>query len=255
VIESTYGDRFHAHEDTLGKLAAIFNQAYEKGSVVLVPSFAIGRTQELLYFINQLEEENRIPRIPIYIDSPMANSTTGVYAAAKEEYDAEIKVKIEAGEKPLHPEGVTFIRDSEASKALNAQKGPMVIIAGSGMANGGRIVHHLLHHISKPETVVLFTGYQAQGTMGRQLLEGARHVHIHQYDVPVHARIEVLNSLSAHADQGEIMAWLGKFKAPPKQTFIVHGEPPAQEALLAKIKEVLGWNTVIPKQGEEFPLG
>ncbi|HEY3783296.1 MAG TPA: MBL fold metallo-hydrolase [Fimbriimonadaceae bacterium] len=254
VVESTYGDRFHAHEDTLGKLAEIFTRAYQQGSVVLVPSFAIGRTQELLYFINQLEEENRIPRIPIFIDSPMANSTTGVYAAAKDEYDSEIKVKLEAGEKPLHPEGVTFIRDSEASKALNVQKGPMVVIAGSGMANGGRIVHHLLHHISNSKTIVLFTGYQAQGTMGRQLLEGAKHVHIHQYDVPVHAEIEVLNSLSAHADQGEIMTWLGKFKAPPKQAFIVHGEPPAQAVLQAKIKEVLGWNVVIPKQGEEFPL-
>jgi metallo-beta-lactamase family protein len=254
VVESTYGDRLHAHEDVETKLANILTQAFERGSTVLVPSFAIGRTQELLYYINNLQNANRIPRIPIYIDSPMATSSTGVYAQATEEHDSEMKLALKEGDDPLKPDQVQFVRDGEQSRALNSQRGPMVIIAGSGMANGGRIVHHLLHHLSDPNTVVLFTGYQAEGTLGRQLLEGAEHVHIHKANVQVRAQIEKLNALSAHADQGEILAWLGKFKAPPKRTFIVHGEPPAQEALLAKIKEQLGWDAVIPHQGQGFEL-
>lgn len=254
VIESTYGDRLHAQEDTEGKMAGIFSKAFEEGGVVLVPSFAIGRTQELLYFINDLQEQKKLPRIPIYIDSPMATTTTGVYASAQEEFDNDMKIRVGNGNKPLGPENVTFVRDGEQSRALNSQKGPMVIIAGSGMANGGRIVFHLLHHLADPSTVVLFTGYQAQGTMGRELIEGAHKVHIHGMEVPVRASVEVLNSLSAHADQGEILAWLSKFKQPPKRTFIVHGEPPAQHALQAKIKEQLGWDTLIPKQGQSAEL-
>ena len=254
VIESTYGNRLHAHEDTEGRIAEIFNQAFQQGSVVLVPTFAIGRTQELLYYINNLQHAGRIPRIPIYIDSPMATSTTHVYEASCDEHDTDMKLLIKEGETPLKPEQVQFVRDGRQSRALNALHGPMVIIAGSGMANGGRIVHHLLHHLSDPSTIVLFTGYQATGTMGRQLIEGARHVRIHNNDVPVRAKVEKLNSLSAHADQGEIMKWLSNFKTPPRQTFIVHGEPPAQEALAQKIKEVLGWELAIPKQGERFEL-
>lgn len=254
VVESTYGDRLHAHEDTIGRLEKIFNEAFANHSVVLVPSFSIGRTQELLYYINILEEQNRMPRIPIYIDSPMANSVTGVYLESQDEYDCEMKIKIGEGEKPLRPENVQFVRDGEHSRALNSQRGPMVVIAGSGMANGGRIVHHLLHHLSDPSTIVLFTGYQAEGTLGRRLLEGARHVHIHRADVEVRAEIQILNSLSAHADQGEILAWLSKFKTPPKETFIVHGEPPAQHVLQQKIEEQLGWKTVIPKQDQSFDL-
>jgi len=255
VVESTYGDRFHAHEDTEGKLTQILNDAFEKGSVVLVPSFSIGRTQELLYSINNLQHQNRIPRIPFFIDSPMAVSTTQVFQQASEEYDTDMKLLIKQGEDPLHPEQTTFVRDSEQSRALNSQKGPMVIIAGSGMATGGRIVHHLLHHLSDPTCVVLFTGYQGEGTLGRDLIEGAQQVKILGQTVPVRASVEKLNALSAHADQGEIMQWLGNFKTPPKRTFIVHGEPPAQAALMGRIQQDLKWDVVIPKQAQQFTLG
>jgi metallo-beta-lactamase family protein len=254
VVESTYGDRLHAKEDVEGILSRIFNDAYRNHSVVLVPSFAIGRTQELLYFIHNLQQASKIPRMPIYIDSPMAVSTTKVFEDSKEEFDPEMQKALESGVNPLEPENVTFIRDSEQSKALNSQRGPMVVIAGSGMANGGRIVHHLLHHLSDPNTVVLFTGYQAEGTLGRALIEGAHHVHIHKAQVEVRAQVEQLGSLSAHADQGEIMTWLRGYKTPPKRTFVVHGEPPAQEVLVAKIRQELGWDVVIPKQGESFEL-
>ena len=254
VIESTYGDRLHPVEDSLAKLEAIFNDAMQNGSAVLIPSFAIGRTQELLYYCRKLQDAGRMPRIPIYIDSPMASSATKVYADCKEEHDLDMRISLEAGRSELEPGGVQFVRDRDQSKALNNHPGPVVIISGSGMANGGRIVHHLLHRLSDPSTVVLFTGYQAEGTLGRRLIEGADTVRIFHEEVHVRATIESMNALSAHADQGEIMKWLRGFKQPPKRTFIVHGEPPAQEALSAKIVAELGWDVTIPAQGEQFAL-
>lgn len=254
VIESTYGNRFHDKEDVLSKLESIFRTAHEQGSVVLVPSFAIGRTQELLYFIHQLQDANRIPRMPIYVDSPMAMSTTDIYAKCREEFDNEMLEEIELSHTPLEPENLSFIRDREQSKALNSMPGPMVIIAGSGMCNGGRIVHHLLQRLSNPSTMVLFTGYQAEGTLGRAILEGKPTVEIHRMEVPVHAQVDKLNSLSAHCDQGEMMRWLSNFKEAPRKTFIVHGEPPAQEALAARIRTELGWHIEIPEQEQKFVL-
>jgi metallo-beta-lactamase family protein len=184
----------------------------------------------------------------------MAVSVTGVYANASEDLDEEMVASVRAGKSELEPEGITFVRDRELSKALNSQHGPLIIISGSGMANGGRVTHHLQHRMPDPKTIVLFTGYQAQGTLGRRLIEGAPMVHIHGEEVTVRARIEKVNALSAHADQAEMLQWLGNFKTPPKKTFIVHGEPPAQEALQAKIEHDLGWSTVIPKKGDHFGL-
>jgi metallo-beta-lactamase family protein len=149
---------------------------------------------------------------------------------------------------------LSLIRDSEQSKALNKQRGPMMIIAGSGMATGGRIIHHLKHRLDDPATQVVFTGYQGEGTLGRRLLDGASQVEIHRQPIAVRAKISKLNSLSAHADQEEILTWLKKFKSPPKRTFIVHGEPPAQLALQQKIAQQLGWATSIPAQGQVFDL-
>ena len=254
VIESTYGDRIHSHEDPLEKIASIARDTAENGGALIIPSFAIGRTQELLYYFRVLQDQKRMPRIPIYIDSPMAVSVTHVYAGAKEELDEEMVRSVESGHSELEPDGINFVRDRETSKALNSQHGPLIIVSGSGMANGGRVTHHLQHRLSNPTTTVLFTGYQAEGTLGRRLIEGAPSVHIHGMEVDVKARIEKVNALSAHADQAEILKWLGFFKRPPKQTFIVHGEPPAQEALQQKIEEQLNWRTVIPKQGQQFEL-
>lgn len=254
VIESTYGDRLHPHQDPSEVLEEVFRTAIKNDGCVIVPSFAIGRTQELLYYIRKLQDAGRIPRIPIYIDSPMAVSTTELYARSKEEQDEEMLVSVQEGRSEIEPEGITFVHDRETSKALNRQRGPLVIIAGSGMANGGRVVHHLLHRISDPNTTVLFTGYQANGTLGRHIVDGQPTVRILREELPVRARIEQLSSLSAHADQGEMLRWLKGFKNPPRQTFIVHGEPPAQEALRAKIVEELGWNVVIPAMGETFTL-
>lgn len=254
VIESTYGDRFHSLEDPLGKIENVVQQVMKAGGTLLIPSFAIGRTQELLYYFRVLQDQGRMPRIPIYIDSPMAVSVTHVYANSPEDIDQAMIESVKAGRSELEPAGITFVRDRELSKALNSQHGPQVIIAGSGMANGGRIVHHLQQRLPDPTTFVLFTGYQVEGTLGRRLLEGANPVRIHGEEVTVRAQIDKVNALSAHADQGEMLQWLGGFKTPPKRTFIVHGEPPAQAALQARIEKDLGWATVIPKQGQTFPL-
>lgn len=254
MIESTYGDRLHSKENTREQLGSILREAYESGAAVIVPSFAIGRTQELLYLIHELQDEGACPRIPIYIDSPMAVSTTDVYRAALEEHDEAMREELDMGHVPLDPYGVQFVRDRNQSKALNSTSGPMVIIAGSGMANGGRVVHHLYHRLRHPDTWVIFTGYQAQGTLGRRLLEGEPIVKIFGDEIEVRAKVDKLNGLSAHADQGDMMRWLGNFRTPPKQTFIVHGEPKAQAVLQAKIQEELGWNTTIAKYAEPYEL-
>ncbi|MFI5384658.1 MAG: MBL fold metallo-hydrolase RNA specificity domain-containing protein [Fimbriimonadales bacterium] len=254
VVESTYGDRLHSHEPVLPKLEELLGWAMENRSMVLVPSFSIGRTQELLYYLKQLEEQGKLPNIPIYVDSPMGLSATELYENAVEERDPESEMKFNLHDNPLEPKGLTMIRSADESKRLNQTRGPAFIIAGSGMANGGRIVHHLLHHLSEPSTLVIFTGYQAEGTMGRMILEGATHVRILGQEVEVHARIERLNALSAHADQAEIMQWLRGFKAPPRRTFIVHGEPPAQAALRDKIVSELEWDVVIPHWKETAAL-
>lgn len=254
VIESTYGDRIHNREDTTEHLARILRDAFQNGSCVIVPSFSIGRTQELLYHIHLLQDQGKCPRVPIFIDSPMAVSTTEVYRAAYEEHDEDMVREHKIGHAPLEPENVTFIRDREQSMELNSRRGPMMIIAGSGMATGGRVVHHLLHRLDDPNTMVVFTGYQANGTLGRKLIEGAETVRIFGREVNVAASVEKLNALSAHADQGEMMRWLHCFKTPPRKTFIVHGEPPAQAALQAKIHEELGWETIIPRWHESFEI-
>lgn len=254
VIESTYGDRLHPKSDPMEALEEIMRDTYERGCALLVPSFAIGRTQELLYFISKLQQQGRAPRLPIYVDSPMATSVTQIYERIHDEHDKETELAEQQNLNLMDPEGLTYIRDREQSIALNSQRGPFMLISGSGMANGGRIVHHLLHRVSNPETTVLFTGYQATGTLGRQLLEGARTVRILGREVEVRAGMKVLNSLSAHADQGEMMQWLRNFKTPPKKTFIVHGEPGPQSVLQEKIRQELGWETAIPQLGDSFDL-
>jgi len=254
VIESTYGDRIHKDEDTNARLAAILKKAFTEGSTVLVPSFSIGRTQELLYAIHELQDAGQCPRVPIFIDSPMAVSTTELYRTAYEEHDEDMVREHKIGHTPLQPDNVTFVRDREQSKELNSRRGPMMIIAGSGMANGGRIVHHMLHRLHDPSTMVLFTGYQAEGTLGRRLIEGEPTVRILGREVEVAAHVDKLNALSAHADQGEIMRWLHGFKEAPRKTFMVHGEPPAQAVLKARIEQELGWDVTIPRWHESFEI-
>jgi metallo-beta-lactamase family protein len=254
VIEGTYGNRRHSSEDPMDKLEEILLRAWQEGSAVLVPSFAIGRTQELLYYLRRLQDERRLPRIPIFIDSPMATAVTDVYARSPEEHDEDMRLSVEQGRSQLQPEGLFFLRDRNQSRELNSRPGPFILISGSGMANGGRIVHHLLHRLKDPSTTVLFTGFQAEGTLGRRILEGEKVVRVLKQEVHVRARVEKLNALSAHADQDEMMRWLGHFKQAPRQTFVVHGEPPALEAMAERIRTDLGWSVAVPSLGESFDL-
>ncbi|MBS1722139.1 MAG: MBL fold metallo-hydrolase [Armatimonadetes bacterium] len=254
VLESTYGDRLHDKSDPKEQILKVLQRAVADRSCVLIPSFAIGRTQEVLWYLRELFDEGRLPRIPIYVDSPMANATILLYVQETDEMDAEMKVDLREGRSPFAPDFVHTVRDKGMSKQLNNMHGPMVVIAGSGMVNGGRIVHHLVHRIEDPSTIVLFTGYQAAGTTGRQLIDGADHIRLLGQELNVRAQIERLDSLSAHADYAEILTWLRGFKQAPKTTFLVHGEPPAQEALKSLIVSELGWKVEIPAQGDHFDL-
>ncbi|MCX7798953.1 MAG: MBL fold metallo-hydrolase [Fimbriimonadales bacterium] len=255
VLESTYGDRNHPPEDPQDVLERLLNDALQNGRCILVPSFAVGRTQEVLFHIRSLQEQGRVGRIPVYVDSPMATSTTLLYLESPDDQDDEMRLQLAEQENPLRPDRLEFVRDVNQSKAINSMDGPMVVISGSGMCNGGRITHHLLNRLPDPSTIVLFTGYQAEGTLGREILEGAPEVLIHKRPVAVRAQIEQLSSLSAHADQAEILEWLGNFKEPPKTTFLVHGELQAQQALQSRIESDLGWRVHIPEHAETFALG
>lgn len=254
VLESTYGDRLHDRSDPADVLEEVLRAAVRNRGCVIVPSFAIGRTQELLWYIHRLADEGRVPRIPIYVDSPMATSVTSVYAEATEEHDVEMRKTTSQGVNPLEGGSVRLVRDRAMSKALNDMRGPMMVVSGSGMLTGGRVLHHLRNRIGDPSTTVLFTGYQAEGSPGRRLKDGATTIRLLGEEVEVRAEIRSLEGLSAHADQGETMAWLRGFREPPRTTFLVHGEPGPQQVLAGKIRDELGWNVVIPAWKERHVL-
>ena len=252
VMESTYGDKRHPTDDSLERIRDIIVECEKNRSVVIVPSFAIGRTQELLWDIHLLIEQKLIPRIPIFVDSPMANEATLLYASHTEDHDKEMKILLGKGETPLSPDLVRFVRDKNMSKALNSADGPMMIIAGSGMVNGGRVMHHLKCRLSDPTTVVMFTGYQAEGTRGRDLIEGADSVRIFGEEVAVRAKIEVLNSLSAHADRDEMVRWLESFEKLPEKVFLVHGDYAVQQEFAVTLREKFPFDVEIPAPGDRF---
>lgn len=254
LVESTYGDRDHQDVDVLAELERIVRQAVERKGFVLIPSFAIGRAQEVLYLLSTLWSASRIPRLPVYVDSPMAVSAVPLFVNHTEEHDLEMTALLDAERCPFEGPNVRFVQTRDQSKALNDEPGPGIIIAGSGMCNGGRIRHHLLKRVDSPNTTVLFVGYQGEGTPGRALLEGAKTFRAYGWEVPVRARMQRLDALSAHADRGEIMRWLDGFAAPPRRTFLVHGEPAARRALEARIVADLGWNVSRPDLHERVEL-
>jgi metallo-beta-lactamase family protein len=254
VVESTYGDRLHDGGETLDALARVINETVQRNGVLVIPAFAVGRTQTLLFNIRELEEQQKIPLLPVYVDSPMAAQATQIFEQYRIDYDFQAKILELQGKKILQPRLLHVIREVEESKRLNDLKGRAIIISASGMATGGRILHHLQHRLPEARNTVLFIGYQGVGTRGRTILEGQPLVKIHGEDVAVKAKVENIPGYSAHADYNEILAWLMGFNRPPKQTFIVHGEPEASQALAQKIGQILHWPTVIPKFGEEFQL-
>lgn len=248
LLESTYGDRMHPQDDEGTSLARIISETYARRGKVIIPSFAIGRVEELLYWLFKLEDEGRLPQMPIYVDSPMAIKGIAYYRAHTDELDQEIQ----AMRRKLPR--FTPVDSGLESKALVETDRPSIIIASSGMATGGRVVHHLLAGLPDPRNTVLFVGFQAAGTRGRQLVDGAQHVKIFGQHVPVHARIEKIDGMSAHADAGEIIRWLRTFPRAPKMTYLVHGEIVAQDALRLRIARELGWPVHVPVHGEKVDV-
>lgn len=254
VLESTYGDRRHPDFDVKAKLAEIINETSRRGGHILIPAFAVGRTQHLLYLIRELEESGEIPVLPVVVDSPMAVSATKLYLRHREEHDLEMKDLVDERKNPMATRRFTLARTVQESKAITASEEPTIVISASGMATGGRILHHLMRRLPDERNTVAFVGFQAEGTRGRRLIDGEGEVKIFGQMVPVRARIERLENLSAHADYEEILRWLSGFKRPPRKVFLVHGESGAMNALKQKITEKFGWSVQIPDYLEKFTL-
>lgn len=247
ILESTYGNRRHSEGNPAGELARIVNETVHRGGMLIIPSFAVERAQELLFHLRTLEERHEVPVLPVYLDSPMAIEATEIFKKWKTLYDMQSLMLTIDGTDILKPRDLHIVKDAEDSKQLHGLSGPGIIISGSGMLEGGRILHHLQYRLPHPEHTVLFVGYQAEGTRGRAILNGKPSIKIHGQEVPVRARVESIDGFSGHADWREILAWLMGFNRPPRLTFLVHGEPEASQALAAKIEEVLGWKTIIPE--------
>jgi metallo-beta-lactamase family protein len=254
MVESTYGDRLHP-ESPEGELAAMINEVADRAGCLVVPSFAVGRMQELIYTIRKLEDEKKIPALPVHVDSPMAINATEIYCNHPEEHDLDMKLLTDKERCPLCSQRFFVHRTQEESKSINDLAGPFILLTSSGMATGGRVLHHLRQRLPDPNTTVLFVGYQAQGTRGQTLQQGAKEVKMFGQLVPVRAKIKTIDGFSAHADQSEILRWLKGFDQAPRKTYVIHGEPKASAVLGQIIRDRLKWNVEIPKQGEQVTLG
>ena len=278
LVESTYGDRVHEPDDDGKRLAEVVSETAARGGKLIIPAFAIGRVEELLFWLKRLEEQKRIPVLPVFVDSPMAGEALARYTERLHELDDDMQPEVtddkaphdRAAQQPREQrlrhareerrlcafctERFRVIASAAESKQLTQSRMPAIVISSSGMATGGRVLHHLRAALPDSRCTVLFVGYQAEGTRGRRLVDGEKAVKIHGRMIPVNARIELLGSMSAHADAGEILRWLRGFTRPPKNTFLVHGEPVAMEALSTRIERELGWLTRMPAYGDAITL-
>lgn len=254
VMESTYGDRLHKPTDVRQQLANAINDSVERGGALMIPAFAVGRSQSLLYLLREMETENEIPTLPIFLDSPMALKALEAHQNHLRDLNLTCRAKSLAGTDIFSPRKLKLISHVNQSKALNALEGPAIIIAGSGMATGGRILHHMKQRLPDPSNTVLFVGYQAEGTRGRDLVEGKESIRMFGADIPVRAHIVSVDGFSGHADYNEMLAWLMAFNKPIKKAFLVHGEPDASEALGKRIQSEYGWNPILPKIGQRFEI-
>lgn len=254
LVESTYGDRLHDPENPKEALKRVINDAVERNSPVLIPAFAVGRTQEIIYLIRELEDEKAIPVLPVYVDSPMAAASTKAYANRTEEQDEDYASVLARPQHPLRTHSMITASSKQQSKELNDAEGARVIVSASGMMTGGRVLHHALRLLPNPNATLVFVGYQAAGTRGRRILNGEAEVKILGQWVPVRCRIERINSFSAHADWKEILRWLEGMQTPPRRTFITHGEPPAAEAMAEHIRQRFGWEVTVPGYGDKVEI-
>ena len=255
MCESTYGDRLHGEVTSDVRLAEIINAAYKRNGPILIPAFAVGRTQELLYMIRELENENKIPTMPVIVDSPMAARATQVYSRWSSEHDAEY-ISIQAKkEHPLRTDWMQTTSSRDESKKLNDMKGARIIISASGMLTGGRVLHHAIRILPDPDATVIFVGYQAAGTTGRRIQDGEREVRIMKSWVPVRCHVERVEGFSAHADWKSVLRWLKPLQEnPPKTVFTTHGEPDSAEAMAKHIRDEFGWNVLVPQYEETIEL-
>ncbi|MEA2602715.1 MAG: metallo-beta-lactamase family protein [Acidobacteriota bacterium] len=251
LLESTYGDRLHLREDAAEALGKIIEETYARGGMVIIPAFALGRTQDVLYHLSALVDAGRLDPATVFLDSPMAIEATRIYERAESEHDEELEA---LANDPLLEGRFVTVRTVDQSKALNTRGEPAVIVASSGMATGGRVVHHLLHRLGDRRSSVVFVGYQAAGTRGRALVDGCETLAIHGQTVWVKATIHQLNGLSAHADRDELLRWCRALPAAPQRIFLNHGEDPPRKALAVAIAEELGWpRPVLPLTGDSVP--
>jgi metallo-beta-lactamase family protein len=255
LMESTYGDSLHGSDEEIGKtLEKVVSETVAGGGNVVIPSFAIERSQEVLYYLNSLLMANRIPHVLVFLDSPMATRVTDVFGHWPEFFDPEMTELIRQNRSPFDLPGLVMTRSIEDSKAINRITGSVLIVAGAGMCTGGRIKHHLVRNISRPESAILFVGYQAQGTLGRQIVEGAPEVRILGSRHPVRARISRIEGFSGHADREELLRWAGFLRRAPRTAFIIHGEPQVAERFSATLAERKGWSAAVPSPGQSVAL-
>jgi len=257
LCESTYGDREHADGDPAGLLAEIVNRVVKRGGSIVIPAFAIGRTQTFMYYLRQLEDQQRIPRVPVYVDSPMALSATDLYLKHKEDHDLDF-AREEGNDgrgDPLDVHEFHLTRSVDESKAINNVKKPCIIISASGMVSGGRVLHHLALRLPDRRNAVILAGFQGEGSRGRALQEGAKSLKLYGVDVPVGAEIIEMGQFSAHAGRSELLRWLTVLPAPPKQTYLTHGEPAAAQSLQSAIQEKFRWKVAVARYLDTEQLG
>lgn len=254
MVESTYGDRRHESDDAVDRLADVVNRTVDRAGVVVIPAFAVDRTEVLLFHLRRLRAAGRIPSVPVFVDSPMALAALTIYRAALADEAADVRREYQGHADILDLPGLEEVVDTEGSKALSRRHGSAIIIAGAGMASGGRVVHHLARFLPEARNTVALVGFQAEGTRGRQLLEGATSLKIHGQYVRVRAEVCDLTGFSVHADADELMAWLGTATREPDGVFVAHGEPAASRALHDRIERELDWTAVVPDLGERLSL-
>jgi metallo-beta-lactamase family protein len=255
VMESTYGDRDHQKpSDIETQLALVINETAAVGGKVVIPTFAVERAQELTYYLSKLTHAKQIPPVPAFLDSPMAVDVTAIYMRFRDYFDDEMWKLIKANQSPMDFPGLQMVRSADASKAINEIKGAAIIMASSGMCNAGRIKHHLRNNIEKKEATILFVGHQGSGTLGRQIIDGAKEVRIHGQPFKVQARIAQLYGFSGHADRSQLLRWISSFKTPPKRVFLTHGEEDVAFAFGRYIGEQLKWPARAPQYNEAVDL-
>jgi len=253
-LESTYGNRLHPGSDPREPLTDEIRAAIRRGGIILIPAFAVDRTQELLYMLSELMMDGELPNLPIYLDSPMGIETTALYSRATTEHDVEMRQLFSEEINPMLPPNLEVTPSSRDSRRLNALDGPAIIISASGMATGGRILHHLKLRLPEQQNTVLFVGYQAAGTKGRRLVEGEREIKIHGQWVPVHAQVRQISGMSAHADADELLVWLSRRDREPDRVCLVHGEYTVQQEFARRLTDELGWRVEIPDLGDTIRL-